>query len=107
MSQTAEPGTVRLHRILAAPPERVYRAFVDPAALTRWLVDTLLGAFPDIDVRMAATLAAAREAASFCAAEAACDEARDSASAAACDAACEALSIAASDSANEAACDAA
>ncbi|MGJ4803260.1 SRPBCC family protein [Luteimonas sp. SDU82] len=37
MTQTAEPGTVRLHRILAAPPERVYRAFVDPAALTRWL----------------------------------------------------------------------
>ena len=36
MSQTAEPGTVRLHRILAAPPERVYRAFVDPAVTTRF-----------------------------------------------------------------------
>jgi len=37
MSQTASTGTVRLHRILAAPPERVYRAFVDPQALVRWL----------------------------------------------------------------------
>ena len=32
------PGnTIRLHRVLAAPPERVYRAFLDPAALTKWL----------------------------------------------------------------------
>jgi len=30
-------GTVRLHRILAAPPARVYRAFLDPDALARWL----------------------------------------------------------------------
>lgn len=29
--------TVRLHRVLRAPPERVYRAFMDPAALERWL----------------------------------------------------------------------
>lgn len=29
-------GTVRLHRVLAAPPERVYRAFTDPDALVRW-----------------------------------------------------------------------
>jgi uncharacterized protein YndB with AHSA1/START domain len=31
------PGTVRFHRILAAPPERVYRAFLDAAALAKWL----------------------------------------------------------------------
>ena len=31
------PGTVTLHRILAAPPERVYRAFLDPGALVKWL----------------------------------------------------------------------
>jgi uncharacterized protein YndB with AHSA1/START domain len=31
------PNTVRLHRVLAAPPERVYRAFTDPAAMARWL----------------------------------------------------------------------
>lgn len=30
-------GTVALHRVLKAPPERVYRAFLDPAALARWL----------------------------------------------------------------------
>lgn len=31
------PGTVRLHRVLIAPTERVYRAFLDPAALSKWL----------------------------------------------------------------------
>jgi uncharacterized protein YndB with AHSA1/START domain len=30
-------GTVRLHRVLRAPPERVYRAFLDPAAMCKWL----------------------------------------------------------------------
>ncbi|QGZ60369.1 SRPBCC family protein [Paraburkholderia acidisoli] len=30
-------GTVRLHRVLRAPPERVYRAFLDAAALVKWL----------------------------------------------------------------------
>ena len=30
-------GTVRLHRVLTAPPERVYRAFLDAAALGKWL----------------------------------------------------------------------
>lgn len=31
------PGTVRFHRILKAPPERVYRAFTTPAAMAKWL----------------------------------------------------------------------
>lgn len=31
------PGTVRLHRVLKAPPDKVYRAFVTPEALARWL----------------------------------------------------------------------
>jgi uncharacterized protein YndB with AHSA1/START domain len=31
------PSTIRLHRVLKAPPERVYRAFLDPAALAKWL----------------------------------------------------------------------
>ncbi len=31
------PNTVRLHRVLRAPPERVYRAFIDPAAMVKWL----------------------------------------------------------------------
>ena len=30
-------GTVRLHRVLRAPPERVYRAFVDADAMAKWL----------------------------------------------------------------------
>jgi uncharacterized protein YndB with AHSA1/START domain len=30
-------GTVRLHRVLRSPPERVYRAFLDPEALAKWL----------------------------------------------------------------------
>lgn len=30
-------NTVRLHRVLRAPPERVYRAFLDADALVKWL----------------------------------------------------------------------
>jgi uncharacterized protein YndB with AHSA1/START domain len=30
-------GTVTLHRVLRAAPERIYRAFLDPAALAKWL----------------------------------------------------------------------
>jgi uncharacterized protein YndB with AHSA1/START domain len=31
------PGTVRLHRVLSAPPARVYKAFLDPDASAKWL----------------------------------------------------------------------
>lgn len=31
------PSTIRLHRVLKAPPERVYRAFLDPAANAKFL----------------------------------------------------------------------
>ena len=31
------PSTVRLHRVLTAPPEKVYRAFLDPDALAKWI----------------------------------------------------------------------
>ncbi|MBB5389982.1 MULTISPECIES: SRPBCC family protein [unclassified Herbaspirillum] len=31
------PNTVRLHRVLRAKPERVYRAFLDPDAMVKWL----------------------------------------------------------------------
>src|ERR1700704_1645505 len=30
-------NTVRLHRVLRAPPERVYRAFLDADAMVKWL----------------------------------------------------------------------
>ncbi len=33
----APANTVRLHRVLRAPAERVYRAFLDPDAMARWL----------------------------------------------------------------------
>ena len=32
------PGnTIRLHRVLRATPERIYRAFLDPDAMVKWL----------------------------------------------------------------------
>jgi uncharacterized protein YndB with AHSA1/START domain len=31
------PNTIQLHRVLSAPPERVYRAFVNPDAMVKWL----------------------------------------------------------------------
>src|SRR3982751_5773919 len=30
-------NTIRLHRVLRAPPERVYRAFLDAEAMAKWL----------------------------------------------------------------------
>ncbi len=30
-------NTVRLHRVLTAPPDRVYRAFIEPDARCKWL----------------------------------------------------------------------
>ena len=34
---TNNSNTVRLHRVLRAKPERVYRAFLDPDAMAKWL----------------------------------------------------------------------
>lgn len=31
------PSTIRLHRVLRAPPQRVYKAFLDPDAMAKWL----------------------------------------------------------------------
>ena len=31
------PSTIRLHRVFRAAPERVYRAFLDPDAMVKWL----------------------------------------------------------------------
>ena len=47
------PGTVQLHQVLAAPPERVYRAFTDPRALLRWLPPYgFVGEFSSFDARV-------------------------------------------------------
>ena len=31
------PGTVTLHRVLKAPADRIYRAFLEPDAMAKWL----------------------------------------------------------------------
>jgi uncharacterized protein YndB with AHSA1/START domain len=31
------PGTVRLHRVIATRPDKLYRAFIEPDALASWL----------------------------------------------------------------------
>ena len=31
------PSKIELHRVFAAPPERLFRAFTDASALTKWL----------------------------------------------------------------------
>jgi uncharacterized protein YndB with AHSA1/START domain len=31
------PNTIRIHRVLRAEPEKVYRAFLDPEAMAKWL----------------------------------------------------------------------
>lgn len=34
---TNETNTIRLHRVLRSTPERIYRAFLDPDALVKWM----------------------------------------------------------------------
>lgn len=33
----SDPHTIQLQRVLRAPPERIYRAFITPSALCKWL----------------------------------------------------------------------
>ncbi|WP_374479349.1 SRPBCC family protein [Zoogloea sp.] len=48
--------TVRLHRVLRAPPERIYRAFVDPAAMAKWLPPHgFTGTVHQLDARVGGT----------------------------------------------------
>lgn len=48
-----ETGTVRLHRVLQAPVERVYKAFTDKSALEYWLPPYgFTGTVHEIDVRV-------------------------------------------------------
>lgn len=50
---TPSTGTVRLHRVLRAPPERVYRAFLDPDAMVKWLPPHgFIGKVHDLDARV-------------------------------------------------------
>ena len=34
---TSNTNTIKLHRVVKASPERVYRAFLDPSAIAKWL----------------------------------------------------------------------
>lgn len=46
------PGTVTLHRVLRAPPARVYKAFIDPDAMAKWLPPHgFTGKVHDMDAR--------------------------------------------------------
>ena len=50
------PGTVRFHRVLRAPPERVYRAFLDADAKAKWLPPNgFTGKVHHIDARVGGT----------------------------------------------------
>jgi len=50
---SASTGTVRLHRVLRAPAERVYRAFLDADAMARWLPPYgFLGIVHELDARV-------------------------------------------------------
>ena len=47
------PNTIRLHRVFKAPPERVYRAFLDPDALAKWMAPHgFTGKVHHMDVRV-------------------------------------------------------
>ena len=46
-------NTVRLHRVLKTPPERVYRAFLEPEAMAKWLPPHgFVGKVHEIDARV-------------------------------------------------------
>lgn len=49
-------GTVRFHRVLRAPAERVHRAFLDPEALVKWLPpDGFTGSVQHLEARVGGT----------------------------------------------------
>src|SRR5580765_1517356 len=48
--------TVRLHRVLRAAPEKIYRAFLDPDAMVKWLPPNgFTGKVHHIDARVGGT----------------------------------------------------
>jgi uncharacterized protein YndB with AHSA1/START domain len=49
-------GTVRLHRVLRAPPERVFRALTDADAMCKWLPPHgFIGKMHSLDLRVGGT----------------------------------------------------
>ena len=50
------PSTVQFHRVLRAKPERVYRAFLDPDAMAKWLPPNgFTGKVHQMDTRVGGT----------------------------------------------------
>ena len=50
------PSTIRLHRVLRTTPEKLYRAFLDPAAKAKWLPPHgFTGAVHSIDPQVGGT----------------------------------------------------
>lgn len=48
----SDSNSVRLHRVLRAPAERIYRAFIDPEAMVKWLPPHgFTGRVHDMDAR--------------------------------------------------------
>jgi len=51
MSETT--GTVKLHRVYKCPPERLYKAFIDPDAMVKWVPPHgFTGRVHEIDARV-------------------------------------------------------
>lgn len=51
-----ESHTIRLHRVIRAAPQRVYKAFVDPDAMVKWLPPNgFTGRVDHVDVRVGGT----------------------------------------------------
>lgn len=52
------PHTVRFHRVLRAPPERIYRAFLDVDAMAKWLPPNgFTGRVHHLDAKVGGTFA--------------------------------------------------
>jgi uncharacterized protein YndB with AHSA1/START domain len=50
------PSTIRLHRVLRAKPERIYRAFLDADAMAKWLPPNgFTGKVHHLDARVGGT----------------------------------------------------
>ena len=50
------PNTVKLHRVLRATPDRLYRAFIDPDAMAKWLPPNgFTGKVHQMDARVGGT----------------------------------------------------
>jgi len=49
-------NTVRLHRVLRASPEKIYRAFLDPDAIVKWMPPNgFTGKIHQIDAKVGGT----------------------------------------------------